>query len=82
MASKTLLVSSQFGGQRVVRKPSHRAIRSHRGQADTVDVPLTVSLEVPAGPIALPRTGTSADLLVAIALLVLVCGALLVRVAR
>jgi LPXTG-motif cell wall-anchored protein len=45
-------------------------------------VPLTVSLEVPARPITLPLTGTSAELLVAVALLVLVCGALLVRVAR
>ncbi|HEV7888620.1 MAG TPA: hypothetical protein VGO92_13765 [Acidimicrobiales bacterium] len=45
-------------------------------------MPLTVSLEVPARPLALPRTGGSVELLVAVALLLLVCGALMLRAAR
>ncbi|MDQ1444111.1 MAG: hypothetical protein QOI20_575 [Acidimicrobiaceae bacterium] len=42
----------------------------------------TVSLEVPVRPPSLPRTGTSIELMIALALLLVVAGALVLRVAR
>jgi hypothetical protein len=45
-------------------------------------MPLTVSLDVPAHPSALARTGAGVDSLVALALLLLVMGAVLLHAAR
>jgi hypothetical protein len=45
-------------------------------------MPLTVTLEVPVRPLSLPRTGLGLELILALALLLIVAGALVVRVAR
>ena len=66
----------------MVKKPSLRAIWSAAVQADTVDVPLTVSLEIPAHSGSLPRTGSGFELLIAFAILLVVTGALLKQAVR
>jgi LPXTG-motif cell wall-anchored protein len=42
----------------------------------------TVSLDVPARPAPLPRTGANVEVLVALALVLLVVGAMIVRAVR
>jgi LPXTG-motif cell wall-anchored protein len=42
----------------------------------------TVSLDVPARPAPLPRTGANVEVLVAVALVLLLVGAMIVRSAR